>query len=164
MCDWLFERLAGVVTKVRRIRPPVHGIVNGLTVFALMAILVIHFEDLTPGSYTPYFTTVQNLTECGIATGPNGDDCVQIARQVRSLATAMAAAIFTISAATGIRQAWSGVAAGLLAIKAVFHQMMYITNGDPMLPIALVVVAGLCTMVAIVPWMIVLSRERDQKD
>ena len=39
-----------------------------------------------------------------------------------------------------------GIIAGLLALKAVFDQFMYLTNGDITLPVIIIVVGALITV------------------
>ena len=132
--------------------------------FALMAILITEVDDLPPPSYTPFFNLVQNHTDCCTVADASGDDCIQTVRQTRSLVSAMAAAIFTIISATATEK-WrvaSVVAAGGFALKAVFNQMMYISNGDLTFPIAILVVSALCTVCASGVWLSAASEEPDQ--
>ena len=123
-------------------------VVRVAIVFALVAMLVPHADDLPlSGEGSGFLDMVMDNTDCGTCTGAGNDDCAQIIRQIRSLMAAMAAAFCTIAAVSSNRR-WTiiyGYFAGVTALKAVFNQFMYITNGDLTLPILIVIAAGLIT-------------------
>ena len=110
---------------------------------SLMGILVTHADQVNLSSYTPFLDAVKEHTTCAAST----DGCVQTVRQIRSLIAALAAAVCTIATAITTskrRQVAYCVLAGTAGLKAVFNQMMYITGGDLMLPIIIMIVAVLC--------------------
>ena len=123
-------------------------VVRVAVVFALVAMLVPHADDLPlSGERTGFLDIVMDNTDCATSAGAGDDDCAQTGRQIRSLMAAMATAICTIAAVTSNRR-WTiiyGYIAGLTALKAVFNQFMYITNGDLTLPILIVSAAALIT-------------------
>ena len=120
--------------------------VMGAALFSLIAISVTHFDGLPYSLNKPFLDAVRENTPCGTSTNANVENCIQTRRQIRSLIAAMAAAIFTVAAATTSSKAGTvayGIGAGVTALKAVYNQMMYITNGDLTLPIIILAVAAI---------------------
>ena len=131
---------------VNFVRPIPDGVMSKLIVVpiivSLMAIVVTHADLVNPLPTTPFIDAVREHTTCATST----DGCVQTVRQIRSLIAALAAATCTIAATIATSQGRKvyGVLAGISGLKAVFNQMMYITGGDLMLPIIIMIVAVLC--------------------
>lgn len=118
-------------------------------VFSVVVMGVSHTDELPTSSNTPILDMVMDKTDRGTNAEAGSDDCVQIVRQIRSLFAAMAAAICTIStvgASTRGLQVFYGSIAGLMALKAVFHQFMHITLGDPTIPLTIIIVAAVLTV------------------
>ena len=123
---------------------------------SLVAMALTHTDLLPPSHRTPILDIVMDETNCAVYADAGKDDCTQIIIQIRSLFAAMAAAICTISAvaaSTKRREIIYGVLAGLTALKAVFHQFMYITDGDLTIPLIIVIVAA---MLAVGPGIVLL--------
>lgn len=147
--------------------------------FALMAIVISEADQLPVITNTPFANLVETYTnckdcadakaevagDCETVADACGGDCTQATRQTRSLVAAMATAIFTIVsvAATRWRVAYV-VAAGGFGLKAVFNQMMYISNGDLMLPIAIIIVSALCAIASGGVWVAAAAEGPDQED
>jgi hypothetical protein len=136
---------------MRRFTSKLPVVVGIAVAFSLMAMLVPHADDLPLSGETPGFLNiVMDNTDCATNAGVGNEDCTQTIRQIRSLMAAMVTAICTI-AAVASNGRWTviyGCIAGLTALKAVFNQFMYITNGDLTLPILIIATAALITWAA----------------
>ena len=133
---------------MRRFTSKLPVVVGVAVAFSLVAMLVPHVDDLSlSGGKTGFLDIVMDNTGCATSAGVGNDDCAQTIRQIRSLMAAMVTAICTIAAVTSNRRGTViyGCIAGLTALKAVFNQFMYITNGDLTLPILIVATAALIT-------------------
>lgn len=117
--------------------------------FSLVVMAIPHTDDLPATQTTPFHDIVVEETDCATNTEAGNDDCVQTIIQVRSLVAAMAAAICTIAAVAESNRRWQvvyGSIAGVTALKAIFHQFMYVTDGNLMIAFPVVVVATLLTV------------------
>lgn len=124
------------------------AIVAIIVVTSATAILMSHTDELyaLSGAWsTPFLDLMRNTTDCGMKPVTDSGNCVQVARQMKSLIAAMVAALLTILSVTAAGRSLTlafGVAAGASALKAVYHQTMYIADGNVMLPILILVVAS----------------------
>ncbi|MCY4558775.1 MAG: hypothetical protein OXF79_20835 [Chloroflexi bacterium] len=131
------------------------GLIMVAVVVSLVAMALTHMDLLPPSYRTPILDMVRDETDCATATGK--DDCAHTVMQLRSLMAALAAAMCTISTVAASTRKWQaiyGSIAGLAALKAVFHQFMYIMDGSLTIPLTVVIVAA---MVSVIPAVAVLS-------
>lgn len=123
--------------------------IGAAVLFSLVAIGVPHTDELPFTHGTPFHDNVMKETDCATNAEAGNDDCVQAIRQIQSLVAAMAAAICTIAAVAESNrrgQVVYGSIAGVTALKAVFHQFMYITDGNLMVAYPIIVVAAMPTV------------------
>lgn len=129
----------------------------------LMAMTFTHADEVPYSRNMPFLDMVTRKTDCLMTTEVNDNNCVQMTRQIKALMAAMAAAICTIATVTTTYRLLTSIyaaLAGFTALKAVFHQFMYITNGDLTIP-ALLVSASLVTIGGLAAGALLDWREND---
>ena len=135
-----------------------------VTVFSAMAITVVHVDEIPSTSGEAFERIVREETRCATSPNANDDACAQMVRQMRSVTSALVTAMLTVATAmAGSRGATAvfGILAGVAATKAVYHQTMHITNGDPTLPIIILGTAGILTAVIGVGMILAILYERE---
>ena len=133
------------------------------TIFSAMAITVVHVDDMPWVSDKILERVAREETRCATSPNANIDACTQVVRQMKAVTSALAAALLTIAAAMsspGRATASFGILAGVVAIKAAYHQTMHITNGDLTLPIIILGSAVLLTVAIASGAIIAMLRER----
>ena len=123
------------------------AIVAILVIISAAAILMAHADELyslAGARSTPFLDLARDHTNCSTKPDTDNGNCVQTVRQMKSLIAAMVAALFTILSVTATQRLLTitfGIIAGATALKAVFHQTMYITDGNTTLPVLILAVA-----------------------
>ena len=137
-------------------------LVIGGPLLSLMAIFVTHVDDLPPDRPAWFLEQVGGNTDCENHDLESNDGCIQTVRQIQAVVAAMAAGVLTIAAAAATVhiQAIFVALAGVTALKAAFHQMMYVTNGDLTLPFIIVGAAAVLLVIVGVPTLISALTEK----